>query len=71
MPVKVSERLVMELGEIKSKLIKAVKAWLIPFDGDPGDERLRSPDQSTTAVTSLFQTINTPEMDECTAAEWR
>lgn len=44
MPVKVSERLVMELGEIKSKLIKAVKAWLIPFDGDPGDERLHSPD---------------------------
>lgn len=32
------------LGEIKSKLIKAVNAWLIPFDGDPGDEGWRSLD---------------------------
>lgn len=32
------------LGEIKSKLIKAVNARLIPFDGDPRDKRLRSPD---------------------------
>lgn len=67
MPVKVSERLVMELGEIKSKLIKAVKAWLIPFDGDPRDERLHSPDHLQ--QTSLLQTFNTPEMDECMAAE--
>lgn len=32
------------LGEIKSKLMKAVKAWLFRFDGDPGDEELHSPD---------------------------
>lgn len=32
------------LGEIKSKLITAVNARLIPFDGDLGDERWRSPD---------------------------
>lgn len=31
-------------GEIKSKPMKAVKVWLIAFDGDPTDKKWQSAD---------------------------